>query len=1220
MLQEENGTQLRREKYDWKEDNSLPKGWKMKISESKTGKPYFLSPEGAQFASIRLVYQQLVREEANPKDILLVRQHLIKQEGWQANSLLPAKWLFKKCLKKGDQVLFLTSEGALCESFLSATQHMKAHPDFYNDSDLERLDQVKTEYGASLRCEAYTWTEDLSLPPGWKMRASETKTRKVYYLSEDGLQFASRRLVYQHLISSGFDSSHILKMRQQLLKLEGWVEDQRLPRNWLFKKNHSKGFGAVLFLTSEGALCNSFQSASEYIKLHLEIYDQSQLDYLVQLRVKTGNESKFERFTWKEHPSLPSGWKMRSLRAKDNAERFYFLDPFGQTVMGRRNVLLILIDEKYSEEEVEKFRDELVQEGWKKDKLLPQGWRVRKPGKWNSTRHDVQFLTKKGQIFHGGKMTLEYLKSSPGAYSKTCVQNLIQLLRQVSVQLRRDRDGWREDEGIPTGWKVRTSTGKGKTGRQYFLSPDGKQFASRCLALQHQIKDGAAQEEIASMRKSLVDNEGWSEHTLLPQGWLFKRNSYRGLGNVQLLSCEGAVFESFSTAAEFMKLRPISYSKEDVACLNQLKGVNSIESRQQNCNWVKGDNLPEGWTTKKTGQKVFFLSPLGEQLSGRRKMLRALAKENFPEDIVESFREELSKDGWKKEELLPKGWRMRTQGRGSNSIRRDLQFLTDDGFIFSGVKSSLEHMRALPEKYTRSCKNKFEQIPGAEYWKENYTWVKAENLPEGWKMKTTGKHVFFLAPTGKNHIKGRVETLVHLMNENFPEEVIDQFRDDFAHEDWVSDQLLPQKWLIRRRENGIEFLTAKGLHLVGFKAAREEASRVEEEKEMLDLFIEVETVRDVVSSHQWEEDPALPPGWRFRSAGESKFFLSPEGGQFGSRREALFHLVLEGEEEEATVMRSALPEEGWSRNDFLPRDWFFKRKTSNGVLFVTDAGVLLNSFAECKAHMVKPELNLSNEDLLSLSLFEGQIYHNALPAIRSLHNFKMKEESLKEKDTICLQGFSQNSKPNKKKEQGGNINKDVPDLTEKEKLQKPTKRRTFAWKEDGRLPEGWKWRSGRIEGGGRATRFFLDNDGTQFLSMQLAYIGLIKENGPRDSVAKMRKLMISEGGWNENEHLPMGWIFKESKNSSSSTQYNFITSEGAAIQHLKNAVGHLKAGRGYTDASYLKMETFLKERQQTRRKKENEKWEDDGSLPDGWKTKRIHMAKVIFSHPCQRVK
>ena len=64
--------------------------------------------------------------------------------------------------------------------------------------------------------------------------------------------------------------------------------------------------------------------------------------------------------------------------------------------------------------------------------------------------------------------------------------NFAMFLEIQAAERREDRYIWSEDASLPHAWKMRTA--EGSTGKQFFLAPDGQQFASRRLGYQHLIR------------------------------------------------------------------------------------------------------------------------------------------------------------------------------------------------------------------------------------------------------------------------------------------------------------------------------------------------------------------------------------------------------------------------------------------------------------------------------------------------------------------------------------------------------------------------------------------------------------------------------------------------------------------------------------------------------------------------------------------------------------
>ena len=111
-----------------------------------------------------------------------------------------------------------------------------------------------------------------------------------------------------------------------------------------------------------------------------------------------------------------------------------------------------------------------------------------------------------------------------------------------------------ESNTVPPGWKVRPGCGK-EAGKEWVLRPDGRQFMTRCIALQYLAKEGADQEDIDLLRNSLV-HEGWKKDNLLPKDWLFKvKEGKLGSTNGYKMMCkEGQLLESAKAAMDYIQV------------------------------------------------------------------------------------------------------------------------------------------------------------------------------------------------------------------------------------------------------------------------------------------------------------------------------------------------------------------------------------------------------------------------------------------------------------------------------------------------------------------------------------------------------------------------------------------------------------------------------------------------------------------------------------------
>ena len=80
----------------------------------------------------------------------------------------------------------------------------------YSQEDIDKISTTLEQERKVVRQQKYDWMDgDPSVPPGWKVRVIEGKTRKTFFLSEDGNQFACRRSAYQHMIKERYAEEQI---------------------------------------------------------------------------------------------------------------------------------------------------------------------------------------------------------------------------------------------------------------------------------------------------------------------------------------------------------------------------------------------------------------------------------------------------------------------------------------------------------------------------------------------------------------------------------------------------------------------------------------------------------------------------------------------------------------------------------------------------------------------------------------------------------------------------------------------------------------------------------------------------------------------------------------------------------------------------------------------------------------------------------------------------
>ena len=308
-------------------------------------------------------------------------------------------------------------------------------------------------------------------------------------------------------------------------------------------------------------------------------------------------------------------------------------------------------------------------------------------------------------------------------------------------------------------------------------------FPCRRKALELLIKEGAEEEEVEEMKSFCIKYEGFEASHLLPAGWIHRPRATQH-GTIQILSVEGALYQSFITAKEFMEGNS-KYGVEDAKNLDKLVELSGNAFRQAVGQWQEDITLPEGWKSrisdgKMRSEKQFFLSPAGEQFSCRRLALKSMVEGGAGVLEVDEMRSMLVHEGWQVEASLPKGWHYRKGDRlranGGRSYGHS--FVNEFGEKFPSLKAAVEFlMRTNPEdEDTLDKLSKFSKLPNmvrqemtkhkkrakieekseegnpAKKQKKDVKaaakksveavsskWENEDSLPEGWKMRRLHK-------------------------------------------------------------------------------------------------------------------------------------------------------------------------------------------------------------------------------------------------------------------------------------------------------------------------------------------------------------------------------------------------------------------------------------------------------------------------------------------------
>lgn len=763
---------------------------------------------------------------------------------------------------------------------------------------------------------------------------------KQFFLDPDAKQFSGRRSALQHMIKNNCSSEDVKIMRKSMSE-DGWKESVYLPKDWIFRETARNSTSGVVVLSAEGVIFESYLSVREFMESSEE-FDENDILKIKKLSDEAGKQRRKGETGWKENEALPEGWKIMITRTKK-----HFLAPDGVRIAGRKAALQHMIREEFNSEDVKIMRKSMSEDGWRESLHLPKDWIYKDTAK-NSTS-GVVVLSDGGVIFESYLSVREFMESSEN-FDKNDVENIKKLSDEAARRRRKDDMGWKESKTLPEGWKIMITGTK-----KHFLTPDGVRIAGRRATLQHMIKRNFSKEDVKIMRKSMGE-DGWKESVFLPKDWIYRDTASSSASGVLVLSAEGVIFDSYLNVREFMESSE-SFDDIDINNIKKLCDEAAKLRRKNGQDWVETDSLPLGWKMRagKAGKKV-FLAPSGEQFFGRKAALLHMFQQNFQPDEIKKMRESMREDGWQFSDFLPSDWIFRvTYTTGNSSVH----LISHNGLAFESYSGAKEYMKQSkfygPEDIAKVEKlselngiRRMQQLRQSMDKSENeltlqeneqeenvveqrrrmsklHDWINAEDLPEGWKTKATGKA--FLSPEGKM-LLGSLSILKYFSQK----QNISQIKDFMKKSGWKMSKLLPKNWRYQKtKNNSISFLTPHGDVLRGSVQAKaliqaKDGSETRESRNF-EIFLNIRMGEQRSTAYTWNgNDPTLPTGWKSRvTKGNSSkiFFISPENEQFVNRA-SILRRISEGGKYEAgdlAIVRKSLELDGWEDHPALPENW-----------------------------------------------------------------------------------------------------------------------------------------------------------------------------------------------------------------------------------------------------------------------------------------------------------
>ena len=956
------------------------------------------------------------------------------------------------------------------------------------EADLARFAEYAEGELKAARTTSFEWTEDPSLPEGWKSRMSEAKK---FYLAPTNEQFPVRRLVLRFMVEQGYSEADLEVTRRSLVE-EGWTESDLLPADWRFRSNPKKP-GTNYFLTKDGLYFKSLKTTRDYAALNCS---HDILKKLEEFAIFESRKSRLEEVssTWEEDESLPQGWKLRHIEGVKG--RIFYLAPNGDSFPSRQSALRFLIQNGKSQPDIEKMREGLHCENWYSHSLLPIGWKMRSTEKAKNIK---VFLTRDAKFIPGYKKAAMFIKTSK-EFSKTDSTRFEQLISQESLSCRDESYEWMIDQYLPIGWKFRCQ--EGKTEKEYFLAPDQSQYTSRRSAYQALIKQGATEEELALMREGLVNcsafGQNWEVEPLLPAGWLYRETVNTGV-KVAILSDQGSLFKSYKTAMDFME-QSTRFTTEDVDRLKKLI-VERAEMRREG---LLKQKRPVGAGPKDELNDTDDSLEIGHRLREVAPELKLEIKQELEECERAT---EIPGQVNKIDEVSE------ARGKGKINIELGNQRIKEkpdpDDLL---TKNNIEQVKAQSRPVKEDWKiNKGKQVLSLNNCIYGIGWESSPLLPKGWKFHQVSRTF----QTDKGEVlQSYSKTLQHMMvTEGYSDVELDNMQrfieeKDAAGEEWdselesmeeeeqigsVMDQIKTSHsgLLQASKESQRTYQILKSDSPLRFMVKAEQATRKQKSEWSQECNQSGKKRR---TSDDWQSSPSIPAGWKVRNEGKGKaeYFLSPAGAQLPSRRAGLQFLVREGSSPALVEeMRSLLRLEGYQSHEHLPESWTMK------YTFTDINNVWLSI------------LNAEGDEFKSF--LKAEEFMKADPRYSETHLEQLK--LLVEEKAI------------------------------ERRLSDP------AWRKDSSVPKGWKLRPASDSKSKSEKEFLLSKDGRQFPGRRVALKAMVEEGWDSVQVEEMRNKLPHEG-WREKEGLPRNWFVK--KGSDRAAQ--FVTETGEKLESTKRAV------------------------------------------------------------------
>ena len=706
----------------WTEDeSSAPLGWKTKEYKigNRTTVKKFISPDGHIFtkrtSALKFMFDH--KESFSNHEVNQMKVLLQKHEQWYTDPQLPKGWLYKKS-KNG--LSFLSRQAEFLKSREAALKHLE---DKNNLKERTLLQGFISCDKRNDRIEDNTWNlSDQTVPPGWKTKQKQngSKSCVLVLISPDGQLCMGRRKALKYMIENKnlFSGSEVDEMKSLLQLHDGWLSDNKLPRDWLYKRERNARFA---FLDPFG----------NYYRSKEQLFATLTKDILDGLRgfLDSKGISCLGQDAWiSNDPWLPPGWKIRKLeleapvseRVRALLSQDKIASPDGHIFQGKAHAMKHMIREKYSGEDITIMRNGLLAEGWFEDPVLPKNWLAKR----NSNLNHCRFMDEKGNLFRSSVIAIQFLRKEGRPEDmnklKTYYASRKRLNRQKKLQTKEiETNHWKkfEEESL-SGWKRKIDD----SGQEQFMSPSGDYFRGRFRLIKYIKNKDINEKSIAT----LIEILGFDKEI-------------EQFGNNQIIK---------------------QSEKTDEKIINDNNSFGSIESQvsrrvqPKKVGWFRfKDEALAGWkyrTDEETHGPRRYKNPSGEIFIGRSNVLKYMKENNLQENAISAMKKRFRQEDEKEDKSVKK---REMKGKSKAVVKSEP---TDPTY----------------DKTFGSKRGGRRQPPSG--WKT----FDDESLA-GWKYKSEKSgHCRYLSPDG-DYLNGRLQVLKFMKENKVGEDSISAMRKSF---------------------------------------------------------------------------------------------------------------------------------------------------------------------------------------------------------------------------------------------------------------------------------------------------------------------------------------------------------------------------------------------------------------------------------------------------------